>query len=174
MDFEKYIKDGTNSIYIYLHDDIDPKIIGIRTSEDSIRSQLNSIFGEGNLIETIDYHQKDMIYSYDMASDGQKVYKIVLKMHDSSKGIYSYESEQLPAHRFPCLDNITYKSSIKKTSFRINNRMYLNYEEETTADAETFKYIYIHYKHTESMDLKKINSDYERISRMLKRLNLSF
>ena len=175
FDFSNYITDDTNSLCIYLYDKNDPYIIGIQTPSESILSQLHSLFGEGNIIETTEYHQKDMIYTYDHASDGQKIIRKILKSHNEDIGIYCFDEEQLPAHRFPCLDNITYKSNIKKHSFRINNRMYLNYEEETDNDSSAiYKYIYIHYKHSETMDLKKMNTDYERINRMLKRLQLSF
>jgi hypothetical protein len=177
FNLSKYITDGVNSVLIYLYNPNDPSIIGIKDSSESILKQLNSLFGESNIIDTIEYHQCDMIYSYDKISDGQKVYKKILKIYDIAKGIYSFDEEQLPTHRFPCIDSIVFKSNIKRYSYRINNRMYLNYEEdisESESEPEKFKYIYINYKHSELIDLKKMNSDYERVNKMLKKLHFNF
>jgi hypothetical protein len=172
MDISKYINDDINNVYVYINNPNNTEIINI--TDDNILQNLFTNFKEGTTVEYTEYHMKDMIYSYNNSNDGQKVYKKILKMHDKIKGIYSFDEEVLPPHRFPCTNNIIYKCFIKRTSYRVNNRTYINYEEERQENGEVYKYLYIHYKHSENVDIKKINNDIDRNYKLLRRMNIKW
>ena len=143
--------------------------------EKEIETYLSSIYGEGNTSNIIEYHMMDMVYSYNTANDGQRIYRKILKKHDVADGIYSYDEELLPPHRFPCTDDIIYKTSIKRISYKINNRIYINYDQELGENDDiTYKYLYLSYRHSENVDLKKINIDISRACKSLRRMNIQW
>lgn len=174
MDINRYLKNDINSVYIYLNNPKNPEYINVKVDKDDVIKYMNTHYGEGNNIEFTEYTMKDMVYCYNKSNDGQKVYRKILKNHGVKNGIYCYDEELLPPHRFPCTDDIKYKCEIKKFSYRINNRIYLNYEEEKNKDDETYKYIYIHYKHSENVDVKRMNIDILKVMKYLRRMNIQW
>ena len=125
-------------------------------------------FGSGHEAVFTNYFFKNMCYVYDMANDGQRV----VKRSFVKDNIYTYSSFNLVAlgikedtllsHRFPCGNDIAHKNKITRTSYRINNRMFLCREKE---DGSQNDYVYIRYNHSPQVDLKKMQADLERVIR---------
>lgn len=177
MDITPYINDSINNLCIYINNPNKPENIHINNDDSYIQTYLSQNCNEGTITELIEYHIMDLIYSYNIANDGQRVYRKLLKKFNTKEGIYSYDDETLPAHRFPCTDDIDYKCNIKRISYRINNRIYIHYDQETiytNDDDITYKYLYISYKHSENVDLKKINIDIGKAYRILRRMELQW
>jgi hypothetical protein len=121
-------------------------------------------FGAGYETTLTNYYYKDMCYTYDMTNDGQRVTtRTFVKDEKHRSGIYvlCLNEETLPSHRFPCVQDMSNKTSIQRRSYRINNRVYLNhdvvYEDDSITDSLYFKY-----NHAPQVDLKQIQNDIDR------------
>ena len=177
MDISPYLNESVNNLCIYINNPTKTENIHINNDDCTIQTYLSQIYGEGTITELIEYHAMDLIYSYNIANDGQRVYRKILKKFSTKEGIYSYDDETLPAHRFPCTDDIIYKSKIKRISYRINNRIYIHYDQESIQDSTDdiiYKYLYISYKHSDNVDLKKINTDINKAYRTLRRMEFQW
>ena len=111
---------------------------------------LTTIFGNGSMTKTIEYHMCDLCYSYDTANDGQRVTRrIPLNYDDIAHGIVAivYNEETLPSHRFPCTNDINQKNVVEKRSYRVNNRTHVLHEVGGS--------LYIQYRHSQVVDTKE-------------------
>ena len=111
-----------------------------------------------------EFHTQDMIYSYDKMNDAQRVTRrkchITRDTHAHNKfGLYE---DVLPTHLFPCTDEILHKTTIQRTVYRVNNRMFIYVDIEIEPDCEN-TYVYIRYNHTDNIDLVKMELDLNRI-----------
>lgn len=101
------------------------------------------------------YIHRDIMYSYDLSNDAQKVTRQIFEKDAKLNSLYaiSYEEEVLPCHRFPCTDEIVHESLLLRTTYRINNRVMLIY------DKDEKEYVYIRYQHASNVDIGKMNQD---------------
>ena len=107
-----------------------------------------------------DMFYQDLIYSYDMKTDGQKVVKRQT-IADKLNGRYyilKVREDVLPAHRFPCTPVIQ-KEIVNRTIYRMNNRLSLTYETQDSSDTCV---IYFTYNHSPNVDLRKIQYDLQK------------
>jgi len=121
-------------------------------------------FGAGYETHLTNYYFKDIVYTYDMTNDGQRVTKrTFVKDEKHTQGLYvlCLDEDTLPSHRFPCVRDLSHKNTITRRSYRINNRVYLNHdivhEDESVTDALYFKY-----NHAPKVDVKQIQNDIDR------------
>ncbi len=117
-------------------------------------------FGKGTVQSLIEYHHRELCYVYDTSNDGQRVLKRNLLAHKLGAGGnfvgYAFFEEQLPSHQFPCVDEMTHKQEIQRTTYRINNR--LSFIVDYEADGGQY-YFFIRYQHAPNVDVKKMESD---------------
>jgi len=71
--------------------------------------------------------------------------------------LYIYiKKDKLPYHKFPCTKNINEIIFIQRLTFRIHNRLFLNFEiQKNMNNDQTFK-IYFNYNHIKSSELSTI------------------
>lgn len=124
----------------------------------------NFHMGQGHTTKFREYHHRDLMYSYDLESDAQKVVRKTLTDDKVEKRLYvaAYQEDVLPSHRFPCTNEITHESEVVRTSYRINNRMYLHHDKE-----DGYEYLYIRYQHVPNVDVKQMQFDLQRVLRKL-------
>jgi len=120
-----------------------------------------------------DYHYRDMIYSFDVTSDQQRLVSWHLKNErlperPSRVPLYvtCYFEEVLPSHCFPCTIESTEITHVIKTAYKINNRMHLIHE--THPDGVSLN-LYIRYQHSPNVDMTKMQSDLDRIIQIIER-----
>lgn len=104
------------------------------------------------------YIHRDLMYSYDLSNDAQKVTRQIFE-HDAKMEhfyIMCYEEEVLPCHRFPCTNEIVHESSLIRTSYRINNRLTFVLDKNQNEQKE---YLYVRYHHSPNVDISKMNQD---------------
>ena len=80
MDVSRFLSDNINNLCIYINNTKKPEVIHINNDEKEIETYLSSIYGEGNTSNIIEYHMMDMVYSYNTANDGQRIYRKIF--HD--------------------------------------------------------------------------------------------
>jgi len=170
---------GVNCVEIYLSKHIgqntDTNVIDI-TIDAETKSLLGK-FGKGSFNKFKNYYHKDYQYSYDLSNDAQKVTK---KTHvqdwNPHNRIYvvAYNENVLASHRFPTTAEISNINIIERTTYRINNRLFIYndkvYGENMNEDADEdvyYEYIYIRYNHSSQVDTKQMQTDIERVVRQL-------
>ena len=116
------------------------------------------------------YHICDKVYTYELSNDNQIVHSKYAVKHQHIPRIrknldlfvVSSKIEKFPPYLFPCTNEIDYVSEYTIKEFKINNRISLNIRTED--DVNT---IYIEYKHSQNVELDKMN---ETVNRILKSL----
>jgi len=180
IQLETWIKpEGTNCVEIHLSKHIgqhpEANVVNITTDEET--KKLLAKFGNGSFTKFKNYYYKDYNYSYDLSNDAQRVTK---KIHTYDSNPHSriyvvgYNENVLASHRFPTTSEISNVNIVERTSFRINNRLFIyndkvygeNDKENTDPDLYS-EYIYARYNHSPQVDLKHMQTDIERIVRQL-------
>lgn len=91
-----------------------------------------------------------------------KIFKKTLTKHDNlleNIRVLVFYKEKLPYHVFPSTTKIHSVSYISKAIFKINNRVYLNFERKKYEGCSTFfNKVYINYNHDENVDLTTIQA----------------
>ena len=194
---EDWVKpEGTNCVEIHLSKHIgqnsDSHVMDI-TSDTETKSLLAK-FGNGSFSKFKNYYYKDYQYSYDLSNDAQRVTK---KIHTYDVNphariyVVSYNENVLMSHRFPTTGDISNTNIVERTSYRINNRLFIYndkvFDEHNYATSEHNhatsehnhatsehnnvnsydEYIYARYNHSSQVDLKHMQTDIERIVRQL-------
>lgn len=119
------------------------------------------------MTQHVEYIHRDLVYSYDLANDAQKVYRrsIVEELLAGKYHGIVYAEETLPTHRFPCVPEVTHRREIIRWSWRINNRMYLVLDREEAIDV-----LYVRYNTASNADLDVMKKDLDKILNRLGRL----
>jgi hypothetical protein len=186
INLDKWVTpEGTNCIEVYLskHIGVNPDSHIINISTDPETKTLLSKFGKGTFTKLKNYYHKDYQYSYDLSTDAQKVTKrFHLEDWNPHARIYvvSYNENVLTSHMFPTTSDITHVNIIERTTYRINNRLFIyndkvygETESSNLNDLDDFnemiynEYIYLRYNHSQQVDLKQIQLDIERVVRQL-------
>ena len=192
---EEWVKpEGTNCVEIHLskHIGINKNINVVDITTDEETKGLLAKFGNGSFSKFKNYYYKDYQYSYDLSNDAQRVTKRIHTYDNNPHAriyIVGYNENVLASHRFPTTNDISNTNIIERTSFRINNRLFIYndkvYGENTNENKvrsidsldpdpypdpnlDTYnEYIYARYNHSPQVDLKHMQTDIERIVRQL-------
>jgi hypothetical protein len=154
VDLSAFLGDDTNLVEIFLCPGGDPLQVGWAPS-----LPIPASLGTGIDVCVKEYHHRDMVYSFEAETDAQRAWRKTLQMDQWSKPYYiaSYLEETIPVHRFPCTQEVAYEVDVHRTSFRINNRMFLYHDRE-----HEHEYLYLRYVHAPNVDVKKMQQDLDR------------
>jgi hypothetical protein len=117
--------------------------------------------------EIIEYVHNDLVYSYDISNDCQKVIRKVPHAEDISNRKYlvaSYE-ETLPTHRFPCTNDLNNKEKFTRIYYKFNNRIFFIVEKD---ENDTYT-LCLRYNHAYNVDIDKMNEDWKSILTTIER-----
>lgn len=147
-------------------------------------------------VEQKEYAFRDLVFTFDLASDQQKLVSRHLKYESRLRlpemkptlrpstnptsnttpipnhytiGLFE---DVLPPHRYPCTTENTYDVRVTKTSYKINNRMHLIHEltqQPVREYSDPSHVIYIRYHHSPNVDLVKIQADYDKTLQIITR-----
>jgi hypothetical protein len=183
---ESWVKpEGTNCVEIHLSKHIgldkekEANVIDITTDDET--KGLLAKFGNGSFSKFKNYYYKDYHYSYDLSNDAQRVTKRIHTYDTNPHAriyVVGYNENVLASHRFPTTSEISNTNIVERTTFRINNRLFIYNDKvygEHICDIENVdpnpdmynEYIYAHYNHSPQVDLKHMQTDIERIVRQL-------
>lgn len=113
------------------------------------------------------YHHRDMTYSYDLENGAQRVVRKLAQACHRAGELYAvaFNEEVIPIHRFPSTRDMSHVEVVRRTSWRINNRMYIIDDLEVDTGIH---YHYIRYQHSDNVDARKMQSDFERALRQIR------
>ena len=185
IDLSVYLREPVNTVEIYWLPQRRPEVqvetlwvdIGWPMSPDAALSRL---FGNGSVQKFTEFHHRDLTYIYDLANDGQRAYRRVTLQDQLLERAYvvALQEENVPPHKFPCVQEIQATTTTTRTVYRINNRMYVLHDRvehsnnTVPAPAPMSQYIYIRYQHAPNVDLTKMQTDLQRTLGILKRVNV--
>lgn len=118
------------------------------------------------------YNHRDMSYSYDLSTDGQRCVRQTClrdQFVDEKFFVASFQEDVLPCHRFPCTREIVHETKIMRNVYRINNRIFLHHDYD---EVENMSYLYFRYQHSENVDVSKMTQDLSNAMRKLTRRSL--
>lgn len=121
-------------------------------------NKYNKLFGNPYISKFKEYITDDVVYTYDLNTDAQKLTRRIWKndLIKSNMYIVAFDEETLPPHKFPCTNDIASIEIIERYQYRINNRMHFNIDK-----TEMNNYIYISYNHSPQVDIDKMERDYK-------------
>lgn len=70
----------------------------------------------------------------------------------------SFQREKQPYHQFPCTRNINEILFVHRYTFRLHNRLFLNFEIQKTFNKESIFKVYMNYNHDKSTEINTIAS----------------
>lgn len=115
-----------------------------------------------------EYHHRDITYVYDLDNDGQRAMRRVVQKEDfNTRNTYTIAicEDVIPSHRFPSTQDIAHSEVIQRSSYRINNRMFFIHDVEVASGTH---YYYFRYSHSNNVDTKKMQTDFDRSFRCIR------
>lgn len=174
IDLSNLLLEGVNIVDIY----ICPR--GAECSDDwacvgwSTPAKSLPNFGNGKGVSQhfLEYYHRELCYVYDTANDGQRVLqrKLLKTIQQRSLIAYAYQEDQLPAHKYPCVSEVTHKQEVHRTTYRINNRLSFIVDVEKHGEI-TWTFYYLRYQHAPNVDTKKVEEDMKYALRACKVLS---
>lgn len=172
--------DPINCVEIYICPNLESDVvpshdrIPVRLGELADKLRLSKGLGSGTKTTYVNYHYNNLCYTYDMTSDAQKVTHLTFykdsSMHiirsTTSVRVYAtcMKEDTLPSHRFPCTREMTHKSTVHRTSYRVNNRLFLHHDRVVDDDDnDPTEYMYLRYNHVPQVDLVKLQNDIDHV-----------
>jgi hypothetical protein len=83
---------------------------------------------------------------------------VPIKRCDYELYIISYKFSKLPTHLFPCLNDIDDVVEYSLSEYKLTNRLSLIIRKDSYG-----QYVYIEYKHSQQMDVEKIEANINNI-----------
>lgn len=108
-----------------------------------------------------EFNYRDLVYSFDMLNDHQKVISRNVKCDAITLPFYvmAVHEDSLPTHRFPSTMEATHDIQVAKTSYKINSRMHLIHDH---VEPDDMHYVYIRYAHSLNVDISKNQADLDQ------------
>jgi hypothetical protein len=166
IDIGKYIDTDVNLIEIYIINDKNENSINV-SSNNKLEQFIDNIYKKNKVEKYKSYYNKNRVYTYELSNDNQYVYTNIKKHLDIIGNILVIASkhDKQPNYTFPCtneIDNIC-EFTIKeyKISYRIS--LFIRYDNYIDNIDKTIITCYIEYKHSQNVDIDKINEQINKI-----------
>jgi hypothetical protein len=175
IDLRNYINDNVNVVEIsfckkneLLFDNKQLQIINNIADDNDVKI-IETKFKNSREEKFKSYYMKDKIYTYDLENDNQQVSSkckinsnLIRRDKKYDLFIVSYNKDRFPPYLFPCTDEIDHICSYTIKEFKINNRISLIIRKEDNMNS-----IYIEYKHSQNVDIDKMNDNINRLVKYL-------
>ena len=112
------------------------------------------------------YYHNDLVYE-NYNQEEIKTYSKALIDYSidrkNSIAVLHYSKDKVPFHNFPATSRMNAVSFIKKITFRVHNRIYINFQmEQIDGEPDYTRKVYINYNHDTNLDAAYINDLIER------------
>ena len=147
------ITDNTNLIEIYLINKYIENKIELNKNKDIIDKILNKY--KFRISKYKSYYRNNLIYTYDLGNDSQYLNEKKLENYKIKDKvcIMIYNDFKYPSYMFECTNNIDHEIEYTLFEYKLNNRISLIIRNENNK-----KIIYIQYKHSNIVDIEKMES----------------
>lgn len=163
----EYIKEGVNLIEVYFspEDFKNKEVLDIGWKE--LPNIPVKSFKNRTDFELIEYAYRDLIYSYDVSNDCQKVIrKVALNEYIANRTyLVASDEETLPTHRFPCTNDLNNKEKFTRIYYKFNNRIFFIVEK----DEQNNYTLCLRYNHSYNVDIDKMSEDWKSIYTTIER-----
>jgi len=161
VNIDNYISnDNVFLIEIYFINSKNGNTINVMTN-DKIEKIIDNIYKKSRIEKYKSYFHKDRVYTYELSNDNQYVYTKIKKQLEIINNILVIVSKQdkQPNYTFPCTNDIDNICEYTIKEYKISNRLSLIMR----YDNENIKTLYIEYKHSQNVDIDKINEQINKI-----------
>lgn len=149
------------------HDD-DRNLVVKTTTEDDYKALFNRIkvkYGKPFTKCFKQFSHNNLIYNIILETGEVHVYSLdatcVMKKGRNAIAI-GYHKKKMSILNFPSTTHYDNIKCISRTTFRVSNRVYVNFEKHTTGDEVTF-HAYVNYNHDKNVDWNSISRDMESL-----------
>ena len=115
------------------------------------------------------YTHKERIYTYELSNDNQFVSSKIKKHMDILDNIFVIcsKNNKQPNYTFPCTNEIDSVSEYIIKEYKISNRISLIMRSDVGDSRAEIKTLYIEYRHSNNVDIDKINETINKIIRKI-------
>lgn len=99
-----------------------------------------------------------------------KIYDVSLKRHEVVNGFVEtkYMRRKIPDVLFPSTNKYDMRRLIRRLTFRMNNRVFLNFQQELEDDGVIRRKVFINYNHSSDVDVKETTDIMRKIKTALR------
>lgn len=138
--------------------------------KNSLETFIDNYYKKSRVEKYKSYTHKERIYTYELSNDNQYVSSKIKKHMDILDNIFVIcsKNNKQPNYTFPCTNEIDSVSEYIIKEYKISNRISLILRSDSCSDSnEEIKTLYIEYRHSNNVDIDKINETINKIIRKI-------
>jgi hypothetical protein len=138
--------------------------------KNSLETFIDNYYKKSRIEKYKSYTHKERIYTYELSNDNQYVSSKIKKHMDILDNIFVIcsKNNKQPNYTFPCTNEIDSISEYIIKEYKISNRISLILRSDSCSDSnEEIKTLYIEYRHSNNVDIDKINETINKIIRKI-------
>ena len=180
LDINKYItgfpsvvggsQEDINLIEIYFinHGIPNDNVIDVSV-KNSLETFIDNYYKKSRVEKYKSYTHMERIYTYELSNDNQYVSSKIKKHMDILDNIFVIcsKNNKQPNYTFPCTNEIDSVSEYIIKEYKISNRISLILRSDISDSRAEIKTLYIEYRHSNNVDIDKINETINKIIRKI-------
>ena len=138
--------------------------------KNSLETFIDNYYKKSRVENYKSYTHKERIYTYELSNDNQFVSSKIKKHMDILDNIFVIcsKNNKQPNYTFPCTNEIDSVSEYIIKEYKISNRISLILRcDSCDSGGEEIKTLYIEYRHSNNVDIDKINETINKIIRKI-------
>ena len=139
--------------------------------KNSLETFIDNYYKKSRVEKYKSYTHKERIYTYELSNDNQYVSSKIKKHMDILDNIFVIcsKNNKQPNYTFPCTNEIDSISEYIIKEYKISNRISLILRSDSGGDSgsEEINTLYIEYRHSNNVDIDKINETINKIIRKI-------
>ena len=137
--------------------------------KNSLETFIDNYYKKSRVEKYKSYTHKERIYTYELSNDNQYVSSKIKKHMDIIDNILVIcsKNNKQPNYTFPCTNEIDSVSEYIIKEYKISNRISLILRSDIGDSRAEIKTLYIEYRHSNNVDIDKINETINKIIRKI-------
>ena len=137
--------------------------------KNSLETFIDNYYKKSRVEKYKSYTHKERIYTYELSNDNQYVSSKIKKHMDIIDNILVIcsKNNKQPNYTFPCTNEIDSISEYIIKEYKISNRISLILRGDSGGGSEEINTLYIEYRHSNNVDIDKINETINKIIRKI-------
>ena len=137
--------------------------------KNSLETFIDNYYKKSRVEKYKSYTHMERIYTYELSNDNQYVSSKIKKHMDILDNIFVIcsKNNKQPNYTFPCTNEIDSVSEYIIKEYKISNRISLILRSDIGDSHAEIKTLYIEYRHSNNVDIDKINETINKIIRKI-------
>ena len=137
--------------------------------KNSLETFIDNYYKKSRVEKYKSYTHMERIYTYELSNDNQYVSSKIKKHMDILDNIFVIcsKNNKQPNYTFPCTNEIDSVSEYIIKEYKISNRISLILRSDIGDSGAEIKTLYIEYRHSNNVDIDKINETINKIIRKI-------